>query len=431
MRFFENIDFYGMKVEFIGTFAVVYFGGWAWMNYTFKNCSIMEVAFTHFLVYALFVWSGYMFSGALYNPAITTLMMIFKKISLPKGVFYLISQLLGCLLAASLLKLIAPDSQATKLKDNKFIGFIDMFGTGGTSKWIVLIIYEAIGSAFITIVYYMTIVSKRGKSNIQGLAVGAAYGSITASFGPLTGAAVNPAKVIGPGLVGRAYLPVLPYLIGDFGGVILGGLLCEFVLMKDSSGKNMLEDKGAAIPEKKNEQFINQIPEFKRKNSDDDYFDGTLNDLETLDHKNKQEMELRDKHGVKKYAYEDSDDGMDDMGDEYLNKATELNSRKFVGNIDEDNPLNDVKFELSEQGKAVDKLTKNKADKKRMQAPLSGVDGMDMPAPLVVTEADGTVGEEARVMPKGYKASDIGKAKQPEKIEEANEESDDSDDDVL
>jgi glycerol uptake facilitator-like aquaporin len=110
MRFFENIDFYGMKVEFIGTFAVVYCGGWAWMNYTFKNCTIMEVAFTHFLVYTLFVWSGYLFSGALYNPALTALMMMFKKISMPKGTFYLTAQLLGCLLAASLLQLISPDS---------------------------------------------------------------------------------------------------------------------------------------------------------------------------------------------------------------------------------------------------------------------------------------------------------------------------------
>lgn len=351
MRFFENIDFYGMKVEFIGTFVIVYCGGWAWMNFMFGSTTIMEVAFTHFLVYALFVWSGYLFSGALYNPAITTLLMLFKKISFPKGVFYLIAQLMGCLLGASVLKLISPDSKAAVMKDNKFVGLIDRYGTGGFTKWLVIMIYEAIGCAFITIVYYMTIISKRGKINIQGLAVGAAYGAITASFGPATGAPINPAKILGPALAGKAYWAMIPYLIGEFGGVLLGGLLCEFVLMKDSSGVDILQHKGANIPQKKDEVFVNQIPEFKRKNSDDDYFDGTLNDLKVLDNKNQKELELRDKHGVKKYAYEDSDDDLDDMGEEYLNKATELNTRKFVGNIDEDNPQSgNVDFELNEKG---------------------------------------------------------------------------------
>jgi len=33
-----------------------------------------------------------------------------------------------------------------------------------------------------------------------------------------------------------------------------------------------------------------------------------------------------------------------------------------------------------------------------------------MPAPLVVEEADGKIVEEARVLPKGYKASERGQA---------------------
>lgn len=53
-------------------------------------------------------------------------------------------------------------------------------------------------------------------------------------------------------------------------------------------------------------------------------------------------------------------------------------------------------------------MKRNKADKKRFTAPLSGVDGVDMPAPLVVEEADGKIVEEARVLPKGYKASERG-----------------------
>lgn len=67
---------------------------------------------------------------------------------------------------------------------------------------------------------------------------------MTVSIGPSTGAALNPAKIIGPGFIGKAYWAQVPYLIGIFGGTLLGGILCEFVLFKrvESSGDPRDED---------------------------------------------------------------------------------------------------------------------------------------------------------------------------------------------
>lgn len=168
-KFFEKIDFFAMKNEFIGTLAIIYCSGWAWMNFAFKNCSILEVGATDFLVYSLFVWAGYSFSGGLYNPALTLWSMFLKKITIPTGIMFCISQILASMVGASLIKMMSPDVKNGVVKSNKFIGFIDMYGDGGIVKWIVIIAYEAIGSVFVILVYYMMIFGKEGiKSRVHG-----------------------------------------------------------------------------------------------------------------------------------------------------------------------------------------------------------------------------------------------------------------------
>lgn len=158
-----------MKNEFIGTMAIIYCSGWAWMNFAFKNCTILEVGATDFLVYSLFIWAGFAFSGGHYNPAITLWVMFLRKIEIPTGIMYIISQLLASLVGASMIKMMSPDAKAGVIDSNKFIGFIDRFGQGGIGKWIVIIVYEAIGGVFIILVYYMMIFGKdKKRSGTQG-----------------------------------------------------------------------------------------------------------------------------------------------------------------------------------------------------------------------------------------------------------------------
>lgn len=169
-KFFDKIDFFAMKNEFVGTLAIVYCAGWAWMNFTFKNCTILEVGATDFLVYSLFVWAGFTFSGGHYNPALTLWTMFLRRVEIPSGIMYIVSQCLASLVGASLIKLMSPDVKAGVIKSNKFIGFIDHYGDGGLTKWIVIIVYEAIGSLFIILVYYMMIFGKEKKrSRVQGI----------------------------------------------------------------------------------------------------------------------------------------------------------------------------------------------------------------------------------------------------------------------
>lgn len=168
LKFFEAIDFYAMKNEFLGTFAIIFCSGWAWMNLIFKNCTILEVGATDFLVYSLFVWTGYPFSGGIYNPALTLWMMFLKKVTFISGLMFCISQILASMVAASMIKMMSPDIKADVEKTNLFVGFVDKYGKGGTGKWISIGIYEAIGSAFVVVVYYMMIIGKRNQGNVEG-----------------------------------------------------------------------------------------------------------------------------------------------------------------------------------------------------------------------------------------------------------------------
>ena len=230
-----DIDYYGLKAELIGTAAITYVGGWSWINLQFGNCTIGEVGATHFLAYALFSWSAAFISGAHFNPALTTMLYVFNKIKLSQMVFYIISQVLASLLAASMLKLITPQSKANILRNEKFIGFSDAYGDGGLWRWITIIIYEALGVMFVTIVFYIVTLRQKKQSAIQGFSMGATYGALTISMGGLTGGAFNPAKVIGPGVVGKNFLPLVPYLAGEFAGAICGALLCELLGFAEQS----------------------------------------------------------------------------------------------------------------------------------------------------------------------------------------------------
>lgn len=168
LKFFEAIDFYAMKNEFLGTFAIVFCSGWAWMNFIFKNCTILEVGATDFLVYSLFVWTGCPFSGGIYNPALTLWMIFLKKVTFASGVMYCVSQVLASMVAASMIKMMSPDVKADVVKTNLFVGFVDVYRDGGFGRWISISVYEAIGSAFVVLVYYMMIIGKRNRGNVEG-----------------------------------------------------------------------------------------------------------------------------------------------------------------------------------------------------------------------------------------------------------------------
>ena len=294
-----------MKTEFMGTFAVVYFGGWAYMQGFFeeKQVDILGVALVHLFTYGLFTWVAYIFSGALFNPAITIVLMCFRKITLPKGIFYLIAQMTGSVVAAALIWVIAPEEKVLAFGQKGYLGFPNT-----NLPFLTVMIYEALGTCFIICAYYTSIVSKRAPKLSYGITMGMAYATMIMLFGAQTGAACNPARIFGPAMIEKKYFNLFEYYCGHLLGSLLGAFISEVVLLPTGEKGDMLKDKGANLNIKtdlKDElkgEFIEEI------DSDDDAFDGRIEDVKAIDEKNRLELEERDRENKRKYYYDDSSD---------------------------------------------------------------------------------------------------------------------------
>jgi len=243
MKLLDVLDFDCMKMELLGTFGVVYMGGWAYITYFLDGQDFISVALTHFFSYALFMWVSYPISGSVLNPGLTAILMLFKRMETAKGVSYLIAQLIGSLLAASVLKLLSPEANMTKISSaGNMLGYpksqLNFLYTG---------ICECLSTFLVTLGYYMMIMlSDKTLAQVAGVSVSAVYFLNILMFGNLTGGASNIARVFGPALISKDYLNLLFITLGSIGGAFLAALLCEVVIVKDMKDKILDEEEEAA-----------------------------------------------------------------------------------------------------------------------------------------------------------------------------------------
>jgi glycerol uptake facilitator-like aquaporin len=95
------------------------------------------------------------------------------------------------------------------------------------------IVIEAILTFFLVFVVFGTAVDDRGPWNkTAGFTIGLAIAFDILAFGPLTGAAMNPARWFGPALVGGLWNDSLVWIVGPIAGGIIAGVLYTTVLLR-------------------------------------------------------------------------------------------------------------------------------------------------------------------------------------------------------
>jgi aquaporin Z len=221
--------------EFIGPFALVFLGAGSIMMAKTQGFSdggtLVAVALAHGLAIGLMVAAAGHISGGHYNPAVTIGLWAGGKIGLAKAVGYIIVQLLGAVVAAMLLRYIFPEAirNATNLgvpaiihaKDNPVI----IIGTGRG------LVIEAILTFFLMYVIYGTAVDSRGAHAIAPLAIGLTITMDVLMGGPLTGAAMNPARHFGPALVQNDWQDGWIYWIGPIVGALAAAIVFNYILI--------------------------------------------------------------------------------------------------------------------------------------------------------------------------------------------------------
>ena len=95
------------------------------------------------------------------------------------------------------------------------------------------IVLEAILTFFLVFVVFGTAVDDKGPWNkTAGFTIGLTIAFDILAFGPLTGAAMNPARWFGPALVGGIWDDALVWIVGPIAGAIIAGVLYTAVLLR-------------------------------------------------------------------------------------------------------------------------------------------------------------------------------------------------------
>jgi MIP family channel proteins len=153
-------------------------------------------------------------SGGNLNPAVTFGLLCGGQLKLPTAIGYWIAQILGGTAAAFiLLGIFSRDVIVTGTPQLA----IDLTPAQG-------ILVEAILTFFLVFVVYGTAVDQRAP-RLAGLIIGATVTLDILFGGPLTGAAMNPARVFGPAVAGNFWKAHYVYWIGP----LLGGAAAGFV----------------------------------------------------------------------------------------------------------------------------------------------------------------------------------------------------------
>ncbi|WP_329114636.1 MIP family channel protein [Streptomyces sp. NBC_01465] len=203
--------------EFLGTLLLVFFAvGAAVLAGEYITAIGISLAFG-FTLLALAYALGPI-SGCHVNPAVTLGMLTAKRITLRTAIEYWVAQLLGGIVGAALLFLVA--KQVPGLKTS---GAFGSNGYGDRST-----VHINVGGAFIVevvltfllVFVVLAVTHKVAVTGFDGLPIGLALATIHLIGIPLTGTSVNPARSIGPAIfagtaaLSQLWLFILAPLIG-------------------------------------------------------------------------------------------------------------------------------------------------------------------------------------------------------------------------
>lgn len=212
--------------EFIGAFALIFFGAGSVILALNGRLDLVGVALAHGLVIAIMVSQMGHLSGGVFNPAVQIALWVTGKMPTSRTVAYVLAQLLGGAAGALLLKLLVP-AQAF---DAALGGAATLANGISTGKGILL---EAVGTFFLVWAVFATAIDDRGPSGMGGYAIGLTITFGILAIGPWTGAAFNVARWFGPALASGRWDDWFVWIVGPVAGAILAGVTYWRVFLKD------------------------------------------------------------------------------------------------------------------------------------------------------------------------------------------------------
>lgn len=204
--------------EGIGTFALVFCGTGAIIINDLSGGAVTHpgVAGTFGLIVMAMIYTFGDLSGAHINPAVTLAFAYANKFPWKKVPGYILSQLIGALLASALLWLLFPDHPTLGAT------------LPGLAIWKVFLL-ELILTYFLMLVIIHVATGSKEIGSMAAVAIGGVVLLEALFAGPVTGASMNPARSFAPALLSGNMSDLWIYSLAPIGGAILAVISCRIV----------------------------------------------------------------------------------------------------------------------------------------------------------------------------------------------------------
>jgi MIP family channel proteins len=214
-----------LVAEFIGTFALIFIGAGAAavVGGGAGLPGIGAIAFAHGLTVMAFIFAYGSVSGAHFNPSVTIAVLAAGAMRVGEAAGYIVSQLVGGILGALVLRAVLGGAE-TGLGTPMLAHDLALGATSLTvTPWAGYVI-EALLAFFLSTVVLSTAVAGRA-GNLAPLAIGVTLVLNIIMGGPLTGAAFNPARALGPMVATGNFSDAWLYVTAPIVGAIVAAIV--------------------------------------------------------------------------------------------------------------------------------------------------------------------------------------------------------------
>ena len=224
--------------EFIGTFALVFFGCGAAVLAGADTVGLgavgqLGVSFAFGLAIVAMAYGIGPVSGCHVNPAVSLGAFVAGRMSLPEMLQYWVAQILGGIAGAGILLVIASGNADYELGVNG----LGANGWGenylGEYSLMAAFVFEVLAT-FMFLVVILGATQKSAPAAMAGLAIGLTLVLIHIVGIQITGVSVNPARSLGPAIFvgGTALSQIWLFFVAPFIGAALAGLVFKLGLLE-------------------------------------------------------------------------------------------------------------------------------------------------------------------------------------------------------
>ncbi|CAK9827016.1 unnamed protein product [Anthophora retusa] len=215
--------------EMLGTSMLVFLGCMGCVGSLGVMPSHLQISLTFGLAVMIVIQCVGHISVAHVNPAITVGSVVLGLKTIPEGLVYLISQIIGAIIGFGMLKMVTPSGRLTA----HTVAELDMFCVTDLHADLSAIqglLLEGISTGILMLVA-CAVWDRRNVKNTDSvpLRFGLTVAALALAFGPYTGCSMNPVRSLAPAVWNNQWSHHWIYWFGPIGGALLSSLIYKTI----------------------------------------------------------------------------------------------------------------------------------------------------------------------------------------------------------